>query len=248
MNETRRKYKREPGLSSQAQKLLGHLVTLADDQGIVEVTRAELAKALRVSIPTIARGLRELRHAGELEMMEKGGGRGRPSQYRIIRLRRERVHTKAAVAHREYLKPRDKIRTSTPKPDHTDPDLEPDLDSEAMWALGTNLGEILVTKAAACLQGAVKAWRSLSTWQRATLAGLPLGALGTLMGSRYGGKLGAAIGGGAGLLAGTTLALLVPPEERAAVAPADRPTSPATGQLTLDHWLIGCLARQATRN
>ena len=85
MNQTCRRYKREPELSSQAQRLLGHLVTLADDQGIVEVTRAELAKALRVSIPTIARGLRELRHAGELEMMEKGGGRGRPSQYRTSR-------------------------------------------------------------------------------------------------------------------------------------------------------------------
>ena len=163
-------------------------MTLADDQGIVEVTRAELAKALRVSIPTIARGLRELRHAGELEMMEKGGGRGRPSRYRVIKLRRERDHvrsTGAAVAHRRYLKPRSEIRTSTPKPDHTDPDHEPDLDSEAIRALAADLGEAIVNGAAACLQGAVKAWRGLSTWQRATLAGLPLGALGMFMGKRF---------------------------------------------------------------
>ena len=85
---------------------------------------------------------------------------------------------------------------STPKPDHTDPDHEPDLDSEAMWALAADLGEAIVTEAAACLRGAVKAWRGLSTWQRATLAGLPLGVLGMFMGKRYGGKLGAAIGGG----------------------------------------------------
>jgi len=251
MDETRRKHKREPELSSQAQRLLGHLVTLADYQGVVEVTRTELANALRVSIPTIARGLRELRHAGELEMMEKGGGRGRPSRYRVIKLRREHDHvssTGAAVAHREYLKPRSEMRTSTPKPGQGDPDLEPDLHSEAIRALAADLGEAIVNGAAACLQGAVKAWRGLSTWQRATLAGLPLGALGILMGRRYAGKLGAAIGGGAGLLAGTALALLVPPEERAAVAPADRPTSPATGELALDHWVIGCLARQATRN
>ena len=134
------------------------------------------------------------------------------------------------------------------KPDHTDPDLEPDLDSEAMWALAADLGEAIVTEAAACLRGAVKAWRGLSTWQRATLAGLPLGALGMLMGRRYGGKLGAAIGGGAGLLAGAALGLLVPQEERTAEAPADRPTSPEAGEPALDHWLIGCLARQAIRN
>ena len=242
---------REWKSSRQVERLLGHLVTLADYQGVVEVTRTELANALRVSIPTIARGLRELRHAGELEMMEKGGGRGRPSRYRVIKLRRERDHvrsTGAAVAHGEYLKPRDKMRTSTPKPGQGDPDLEPDLDSEAIRALAADLGEAIVNGAAACLQGAVKAWRGLSTWQRATLAGLPLGALGMLMGRRYGGKLGAAIGGGAGLLAGTALALLVPPEERAAVAPADRPTSPATGEPALDHWLIGYLARQASQN
>ena len=251
MIKRRRTQSQERGLSSQAQRLLGHLVTLADDQGIVEVTRAELAKALRVSIPTIARGLRELRHAGELEMMEKGGGRGRPSRYRVIKLRRERDHvrsTGAAVAHGEYLKPRDKMRTSTPKPGQGDPDLEPDLHSEAMWALSTDVGETLVTGAAACLQGAVKAWRGLSTWQRATLAGLPLGALGMFMGRRYGGKLGAAIGGGAGLLAGAAFALLVPPEERAAEAPADRPTSPEARELATDHSLIGYLARQASQN
>jgi len=248
-------------------------VTLADDQGIVEVTRAELAKALRVSIPTIARGLRELRRAGELEMMEKGGGRGRPSRYRIIngelemmekgggrgrpsryriiKLRRERDHvrlTGAAVVHREYLKPRSEMRTSTPKPGQGDPDHEPDLDSEAIRALAADLGEAIVNGAAACLQGAVKAWRGLSTWQRATLAGLPLGALGMFMGRRYGGKLGAAIGGGSGLLAGAALALLVPPEERAADAPADRPTSPEARELATDHSLIGYLARQASQN
>jgi len=251
MNETRRKHKQKPELSSQAQRLLGHLVTLADDQGIVEVTRAELAKALRVSIPTIARGLRELRHAGELEMIERGGGRGRPSRYRIIALFRERVPARPArgdIARGEHPKPKGEMGKNIAKPDHTDPDLEPDLHSQAMWALAADLGQTIVNGAAACLQGAVKAWRGLSTWQRATLAGLPLGALGMFMGRRYGGKLGAAIGGGAGLLAGAALALLVSPEERAADAPADGLTSPEARQLATDHSLIGYLARQASQN
>ena len=248
MIKRRRTQSQVRGLSSQAQRLLGHLVTLADDQGIVEVTRAELAKALQVSIPTIARGLRELRDVGELELIKQGGGRGRPSRYRIIRLRRERVHTKADVAHGEYPKPRGEMRKIIPKPGQGDPDLEPDFHSDAIRALAADLGEAIVNGAAACLQGAVKAWRGLSTWQRATLAGLPLGALGMLMGRRYGGKLGAAIGGGAGLLAGAAFALLVPPEERAADAPADRPTSPEARELATDHSLIGYLARQASQN
>ncbi|HDN19852.1 MAG TPA: helix-turn-helix domain-containing protein, partial [Candidatus Acetothermia bacterium] len=80
-----------PRLSRQAAELLGQLISRADANGIVGVTRTELAKMLKVSVPTIARALRELVEAGELELLVRGGGRGRPSRYRITRLSRETV-------------------------------------------------------------------------------------------------------------------------------------------------------------
>ena len=62
-----------PRLSRQAAELLGQLISRADANGIVGVTRTELAKMLKVSVPTIARALRELVEAGELELEVPGG-------------------------------------------------------------------------------------------------------------------------------------------------------------------------------
>jgi len=84
-------------LSFQAEALLELLLTLADEHGFVQVTRPELAKYRSVPVPTIARTLRELITAGELELVKRGGRRSRPSQCRIVRLSRERVHVRPTL-------------------------------------------------------------------------------------------------------------------------------------------------------
>lgn len=239
-----------PKLSGQAQRLLGHLLTQADGQGAIEVPRSELAKALRVSVPTITRALRELRDAGELEMMGKGGGRGRPSRYRITALCRKQVPApspRTDVGGGEYPKPGHGMGDITPKPDQADPDREPDLQAEAIRTLAADLGQTMVTGAAGFLQGAARAWQGLPTWQRAVLAGFPLSTVGMLVGRKYGGKLGLAIGGGIGALAGVALALFVFPDNETAV-PASRSTSPGAMELGPNHLLLGYLAHQARQN
>jgi DNA-binding transcriptional ArsR family regulator len=223
-------------LSSQAEALLGFLVTLADDEGFVELTRAKLAAARSVSVPTITRALRKLREAGELKLIKRGGGRGRPSRYRITALSREPLHrtlTRGDNSRGEYWEASGQGAKTSAKPDHDDPDHEPDFQPEAIQTSAADLGRTVVTGAAAWLKGAAEAWRALPTWQRTALAGLPLSTLGIFVGKRYGGRLGAAIGGGAGLLAAAALASLVPPQKE----PAEAPTSSVARGPRSDPWL-----------
>lgn len=238
-------------LSPQAEGLLGYLVTLADAEGFVELTRGKLAAARSVSVPTISRALRELRDAGQLVLVKPGGGRGHPSRYRITRLSGEQLHapsTRAEVPGWGMPERWSQMGKIGAELDHDDPDRELDLSLEATWALAADLGRTAVAGAAGWLQGAAEAWRRLPTWQRALLCGFPLGTIGALLGRRHGGNLGTAIGGGVGLLAGTVLALLIPPEEKSPETPVETPALTKTTELSPDQWLIGHLARQMWEN
>lgn len=205
-------------LSHRAAELLGQLTALADEEGTVEVTRAELAKILKVSIPTIARALRELVTAGELELVERGGGRSRPSRYRIVRIARELVPQFSSMAgvrtenlRREELKG----QAVSKKPYHTETDHKPDQEA-AIQELFGELGRNVVIGASAFLNQAVRTWRTLPTWQRGIIAGVPLSCLGLFLGKRYGGWLGGTVGAVFGLTVSILLVSVFPLEQEAA--------------------------------
>ena len=73
-------------VSPQAERMLGHLLRMASPEGEVEVLLPRLARDLGVSLSTVKRARRELLKAGELVEVERGGGRGRPSKYRVTRI------------------------------------------------------------------------------------------------------------------------------------------------------------------
>ncbi|MCD6320966.1 hypothetical protein J7L84_01805 [Candidatus Bipolaricaulota bacterium] len=205
--------------------MLGFLVTLADEQGVVELTRAQLAAARSVSISTISRAIKELLKAGEIELVKEGGGRGRPSRYRIIWLARGGGSAPRGSGGRHRPVPRALTGEVAVKLCHRKLVHDPVLDPETLRKSAAEAGEVLIAGIVGFLQGAARAWRQLPTWQRTVLAGLPLGTAGALLGWKGGGKLWAAAGGGVGLLAGFALALLVP-EEKPAAQPAGEPALP----------------------
>ncbi len=59
---------------------------MASPEGEVEVLLPRLARDLGVSLSTVKRARRELIKAGELVEVERGGGRGKPSKYRVTRI------------------------------------------------------------------------------------------------------------------------------------------------------------------
>lgn len=221
-------------LTPQAEGLLGCLVSLADEHGEVKLTRGQLATARSVSVPTISRALKELREAGELMLVEEGGGRGRPSRYRITRLARDGVSAPRGSGGKDRRNPRASTGEAPEKPCHREPVRETVLDMETLRESATEAGEVLVAGTVGFLQGAARAWRQLPTWQRAALASLPLGTVGAVLGWKGGGKFWAAASGGMGLLAGFTLALLVPEENQ----PRRSQTMPAI-DLGCPSWATG---------
>jgi hypothetical protein len=80
----------EKHISQWAQKVLDHIATRAKG-GIWEGTRAEVAKALGCSESTVKRALHELKRAGYLEVIAPGGGRGKPTRYRVKPVKEEPV-------------------------------------------------------------------------------------------------------------------------------------------------------------
>ena len=162
-------------LSHQAEGLLGFLVTLADEQGVVELTRAQLAAARSVSISTISRAIKELLKAGEIELVKEGGGRGRPSRYRIIRLARGGGSAPRGSGGRHRPVPRALTGEVAVKLGHRELVHDPVLDPETLRKSAAEAGEVLIAGIVGFLQGAARAWRQLPTWQRTVLAGLPLG-------------------------------------------------------------------------
>jgi hypothetical protein len=80
----------EEQISQSAQKVLDHIAARAQG-GIWEETRAEVAKALGCSESTVKRALHELRRAGYLEVIAPGGGRGKPTRYRVKPAKEEPV-------------------------------------------------------------------------------------------------------------------------------------------------------------
>jgi hypothetical protein len=71
-------------------KVLDHIAARAQG-GIWEETRAEVAKALGCSESTVKRALHELKRAGYLEVIAPGGGRGKPTRYRVKPAKEEPV-------------------------------------------------------------------------------------------------------------------------------------------------------------
>jgi len=71
-------------------KVLDHIAARAQG-GIWEETRAEVAKALGCSESTVKRALHELKRAGYLEVIAPGGGRGKPTRYRVKPVKEEPV-------------------------------------------------------------------------------------------------------------------------------------------------------------
>lgn len=80
----------EEQISQWAQKVLDHIAARAQG-GIWEETRAEVAKALGCSESTVKRALHELKRAGYLEVIAPGGGRGKPTRYRVKPVKEEPV-------------------------------------------------------------------------------------------------------------------------------------------------------------
>lgn len=237
MGTRRIKRKQHGKLSFQAEALLGLLITLADEEGCVEATRAELAKARSVSVPTIARALRELVEAGELELEVPGGGRGRPSRYRITRLSRETVSQPSGCGGSAPEKPRDgelNEQAAGKKPYHNDPVHDPDQHALVKETFG-ELGRTVVLGAAAFLDQAAEAWRTLPAWQRGIIVGAPLGLLGFWLGKRYGGWQWGVIGALLGIATSIYLAPVIPQDEGTAqpqtqkdshAAESERPVPP----------------------
>jgi hypothetical protein len=80
----------EEQISKWAKKVLDHIAARAQG-GIWEETRAEVAKALGCSESTVKRALHELKRAGYLEVIAPGGGRGKPTRYRVKPAKEEPV-------------------------------------------------------------------------------------------------------------------------------------------------------------
>jgi len=80
----------EEQISQWAQKVLDHIATRAKG-GVWEETRGEVAKALGCSESTVKRALHELKRAGYLEVIAPGGGRGKPTRYRVKPAKEEPV-------------------------------------------------------------------------------------------------------------------------------------------------------------
>jgi hypothetical protein len=80
----------EEQISQSAKKVLDHIAARAKG-GIWEETRAEIAKALGCSESTVKRALHELKRAGYLEVIAPGGGRGKPTRYRVKPVKEEPV-------------------------------------------------------------------------------------------------------------------------------------------------------------
>lgn len=220
-------------LSEKAHALLGHLVTLADSQGEVAVTRKMLAKALGVSVPTVSRALKELREAGELVVVAEGGGRGQPTRYRITALARDTVSVSRSSG--GSCRPNSGVSAGERprKQYHREPFHEPDRDPETVKSIALELGEALVAGTVGLLQGAWHAWKGAPMWGRMALVGVPLGTAGALIGKAQGGRIGALIGGGTGVLIGALLAILTPNDfmEPSQQTPAPCPNQPTESTL-----------------
>ena len=114
----------EEQISQWAQKVLDHIAARAQG-GIWEETRAEVAKALGCSESTVKRALHELKRAGYLEVIALGGGRGKPTRYRVKPVKEEPVpgpETKPAPS-QDYQAPGP--ITPAAKPVHLEPVLAP---------------------------------------------------------------------------------------------------------------------------
>jgi len=212
----------QPEVSEKAAALLGHLVTLADSKGEVAVTRKRLAMALGVSMPTVSRALRELREAGEITVVSEGGGRGRPTRYRITAIASDNVREggeAGASCGSSSRGATDGIPEKRYRPDRYHEDY---LDPETVRSAALELGELAVAGTAGLVEGACRALRRASLWGRAALLGMPLGIAGALLGKSQAGRAGTLIGGAAGALVGALVATLIPSESE---PPPQQPTA-----------------------
>ncbi len=209
------KGQRHPDLSPRAKMLLGHLVSCADDAGKVALTREQLGRQLGVSVPTIARALGQLLDAGELEVMEKGGGRGQPTVYSLAALRRTsapKTQGDGSSAPSGGTQPQ---HVSC----HADRRSKHSLAPEETRAAGRELGESTVAAIGGCLEGALDAWEGLPRAGREVIRGTVLVALGSIAGGMCGGKRGALVGAAAGGACGLGLLLAM----AGTSTPADEP-------------------------
>lgn len=217
---------KEP-LSEKANTVLGYLVTVADSRGEVALTREKLASDLAVSVPTVSRALKELLGANVLEVVAKGGGRGRPTRYRITVLTRDTVPVNRGSGDSCRPSSEASASESSGKQYQREPVLDPVPDPETLRSGGRELGEALVAEVVGFVEGLSRAWKNAPVWIKAALAGIPLAAGGALAGRKLqGGRAGALIGGGAGMLMGAALAVLIPTDS----TPPDQQV-PAPSQL-----------------
>lgn len=69
---------------ANARLLLMALGECADKNGYTSATVADLARYCQVSARQVQLDLVTLQESGELELIDKGGGRGNPATYRIL--------------------------------------------------------------------------------------------------------------------------------------------------------------------
>jgi len=217
---------RQQGLSEKAHTLLGYMLTIADSQGEVAVTRRTLATAIGTSVPTVGRALRELRDAGELMVVEEGGGRGQATRYRIKALVRDRISMPLGTGGAYEPRPVGQVTRKERKLDRVDPVHDPDHEPESLYHLAYGVGEALVTTVVGLIQGGWKALKRAPVATRVALLGTPFAAGGGILGNSLGSRCWAFLGVVSGALVGSLLAILIPsdPHEEMEQLPATRPT------------------------
>jgi len=186
----------EKGISQWAERVLGH-ITARTKGGIWEETRGEVAKALGCSESTVKRALNELKRKGYLEVIAPGGGRGKPTRYRLKLPKDEPVPgpEEKSTPSRDSQVPRPAIPAA--KPVQLEPVLDPVLQGDPLLL--------------ACREGVRELGQAVfDAFERpvkhpvlypSLCAGVG-GAIGALVGYILGGRNGAAVGGVLGALGG----------------------------------------------
>jgi|Deesub1362B_J571_1020462.scaffolds.fasta_scaffold06156_3 transposase len=204
--------KAQKQLSARAQQVLGYILTIAERNGEFAATHGEIAKALKVSPMTVRRALQELRKKGELVVVEEGGGRGRPTRYRVKRISPEPVTISSTPRHKEAYVPTlsTKARRKPVQAEHVHELVQP-FTLREVRAWGHEFGETVMAFLIGAAQGAIGRWRTASYSSRVLIITSGASLLGTIAGWNLGGRRGALIGGISGILLSLLLVRIFEP-------------------------------------
>jgi len=183
-------------ISKWVKILLGH-ITVHAKEGIWEEKREDAAKALGCSESTIKRALYELKKEGYLEVIAPGGGRGKPTRYRLKLPKDEPVPgpEEKSTPSRDSQVPRPAIPAA--KPVQLEPVLDPVLQEDPLLlAYREGVRELGQTVFDAFEQPAKH-----PVLYPSLCAGVG-GAIGALVGYIFMGRDGAVVGGVLGALGG----------------------------------------------